>query len=166
MKVVKKNVYYCDFCKKRGLSGGHMKAHEEHCTMNPGRYCRMCDMLGNKQHDIRAIVEGLRKCFEIKPVDVTKPDFALSEYENTNEVVWKADTVITLTAIRQLADNCPVCILAILRQTNLNWDCCGLEKFDFQKEIADALDGKTRGIKKSIFSLELQREILSFFNNV
>jgi hypothetical protein len=38
--------YQCDFCGKRNLSGGHMKAHEKHCTANPDRICRFhahCD---------------------------------------------------------------------------------------------------------------------------
>ena len=40
--MVRKQVwqYRCDFCGKRGLSGGHMKAHEKHCTANPERICR------------------------------------------------------------------------------------------------------------------------------
>lgn len=29
MKTIKKNVYYCDFCKKKGLSKYHLEIHEK-----------------------------------------------------------------------------------------------------------------------------------------
>jgi len=35
--------YYCDFCKKSGGSGGHIRRHERGCTSNPERHCGMCD---------------------------------------------------------------------------------------------------------------------------
>jgi len=41
MRVVKKNVYYCDFCKKHSLLP--LTKHERHCTGNPNRECRLCD---------------------------------------------------------------------------------------------------------------------------
>lgn len=40
MKTKTKNVYYCDFCKRHGLSRFHMEAHERRCTLNPDRECR------------------------------------------------------------------------------------------------------------------------------
>lgn len=42
MKTVKKNVYYCDYCKTHKLTTFAMKLHEKHCTANPNRDCRMC----------------------------------------------------------------------------------------------------------------------------
>lgn len=33
--------YYCDFCKKAGLSSFHMRNHEARCTANTARVCRM-----------------------------------------------------------------------------------------------------------------------------
>lgn len=35
MKEVVKKVYYCDFCKKKGLSKHAMTKHEEYCTHKP-----------------------------------------------------------------------------------------------------------------------------------
>lgn len=34
--------YYCDHCNKAGGHAGHMRTHEQHCTSNPFRACRMC----------------------------------------------------------------------------------------------------------------------------
>jgi len=41
MFIVKKSVFYCDFCRKYKLTSYAMKVHEKHCTMNPDRVCRM-----------------------------------------------------------------------------------------------------------------------------
>lgn len=37
-----KKVYYCDFCKKKGMSAASMSKHEKHCTLNSNRQCRLC----------------------------------------------------------------------------------------------------------------------------
>lgn len=42
--------YYCDHCKRSGASGAAMAKHEKHCTMNPARACRMCEMVGLTPH--------------------------------------------------------------------------------------------------------------------
>ena len=42
MKTLLKKVYYCDFCKKKGMSASAMSVHEKHCTLNPNRQCRLC----------------------------------------------------------------------------------------------------------------------------
>jgi hypothetical protein len=34
--------YYCDYCKKANCSASSISNHEQHCTMNPNRTCRMC----------------------------------------------------------------------------------------------------------------------------
>jgi hypothetical protein len=49
MIVVKKNVYYCEYCKKRSLASFSMKRHEKRCTMNPKRQCGVCKLLGNTE---------------------------------------------------------------------------------------------------------------------
>lgn len=43
MKTLQKNVYYCDFCKKKGMGKAAMASHEKRCTANPNRHCGMCD---------------------------------------------------------------------------------------------------------------------------
>lgn len=52
--------YYCDFCKKSGCSSYHMRRHEESCTANPGRKCRMCETA----QGMPELVEATRKCTE------------------------------------------------------------------------------------------------------
>jgi hypothetical protein len=45
MKAVKRWRYYCDHCKKAGASPYHMRNHEESCTLNPARVCKLCARL-------------------------------------------------------------------------------------------------------------------------
>lgn len=47
--------YYCDHCKKSGGQRAAMERHEKGCTLNPDRYCRMCDR-GNAEHAPIAIL--------------------------------------------------------------------------------------------------------------
>lgn len=42
--------YYCDHCKKAGGSGKWMLHHEEACTLNPDRVCRVCPLLMDEDH--------------------------------------------------------------------------------------------------------------------
>jgi len=52
MKELLKKVYYCDFCKKKGMSKHHMSKHEMSCTMNPNRKCGLCGYNGIKPKEI------------------------------------------------------------------------------------------------------------------
>lgn len=47
MKVITKEVFYCDHCKKHGLSKHAMAWHEKHCLKNPKNYpaCFNCNNL-------------------------------------------------------------------------------------------------------------------------
>lgn len=47
METKTKQVYYCDHCKKHGLSKHHMERHEKYCNNNPDNYteCYGCDHL-------------------------------------------------------------------------------------------------------------------------
>lgn len=47
-----KKVYYCEFCKKRSLRRDTMETHEERCTLNPDRICRLCERM-----DIRPLIK-------------------------------------------------------------------------------------------------------------
>ena len=51
MKTLNKPVYYCDYCKKHGLSKSSMVRHELICHMNPAndRPCLHCRHLTKKQ---------------------------------------------------------------------------------------------------------------------
>jgi len=57
MKRAKRWRYYCDYCKKSG--GNSLAIHETHCTMNPDRICRMCEIGGEKQQPIKTALAAL-----------------------------------------------------------------------------------------------------------
>ncbi|MFA5715181.1 MAG: hypothetical protein WC998_05550 [Candidatus Paceibacterota bacterium] len=122
MKTVKKNVYYCDFCKKRGLSASSMSKHEKHCTANPNRICRLCENSLN----IGEIVTELKKRFVIKQVTLSGSQYF--EGEMDIEVVEWIGEPITFGEVENIAENCPNCMLAIIRQT-------GLSQHPFDNEI-------------------------------
>ncbi len=111
MKKVKRWRYYCDFCKKAGNSGGHMRKHEEACTGNPQRVCGMCRESGLDQKPIDDLVTAL-----------------LCHGDNYDE---------GLKVLREVADNCPSCILAAIRFSKvqrppvlISEDGFGYEKYD------------------------------------
>lgn len=125
MKTVKKNVYYCDFCKKKGLSAPVIARHEKHCTANPDRECKPC----KESRDIKTFIEKLKSRFEIKET--------IDQYTGfTNqEVIWKGYP-ITLIEILEFTDECPNCTLAVLRQTKLNYSVFNL-KYDYQTSLKE-----------------------------
>lgn len=128
MRVIKKNVYYCDHCKKRGMSGGHMKRHESRCTNNPERVCYACE-----RKSIREIVEKFKARYTLTLVDFD------DEYERGKDYVpeWIGDPV-TLNEIREAVDNCPNCILSVVRQCKFNHHYfTDFEKFDYKKELSE-----------------------------
>ena len=54
---------------------------------------------------------------------------------------WHGDK-ITLEEVRKLAENCPNCILAILRQTGLNRHYFDLKKFNYGQELKQEMSDK------------------------
>lgn len=134
MKTVKKNVYYCDSCKKRSLSASAMNKHELRCTANPDRECGICNVLQGASPNIREIVNELKKRFTIE-IEVSKIEFDLTV---ENQVCKWIGEPVTLEEIRNLVDGCPNCMLAILRQSRLNYQCCGIE-FDYKAEFVLAM---------------------------
>lgn len=84
--------YYCDYCNKAGCSAGHMQRHEKHCTLNPNRKCRMCDMLEAVQ----------------KPLVTLVAVFGVYESDARS----KAERV---TQLEELTEGCPACMLATAR---------------------------------------------------
>lgn len=130
MVVIKKNVYYCGFCKKHGLSAGVISKHEKYCTANPKRECRMCKKITPDQ--INGIIEGFKKTFTIKKELVWSDH--IDENVEQESVIWTGAPV-TLKEIRYIVKDCPNCILAVLRQTGMNREIFGLENFDYKEEF-------------------------------
>ncbi len=124
MKIIKKNVYYCDHCKKKGLAAGHMNKHEKRCTNNPNRECGLCEGIYN----IGEIVAEYKSRFKI----VTT---AIDEIFGHETVEWIGEP-ITLKEIRDRVDGCPNCTFSIIRQCSFHWQCFGelINGFDWKKE--------------------------------
>jgi len=128
MRVKKVNRYYCDFCKKAGCAGGHMKKHESRCTMNPNRVCGYCKLTGDEQPDIVSIIKLLP--------DTNNPDYR-GEYGEYTELFTKAIADI-LPVVREKTNNCPACIMAVFRQAHIPLPL--VKDFDFAKECKSIWD--------------------------
>lgn len=109
MKTKKVNRYYCDFCKKSGGSSYHMKEHEKHCTMNPDRQCRMCEIAEVEPLDIAEIIPMLPKASAYTEKEDLGP-WGVSE-----RVDFEAHGKAVMAFIKDKT-LCPACTLAILRQ--------------------------------------------------
>ncbi len=122
MKVKKKCVYYCDFCKKKSLRS--LKIHEKHCTANPDRECRLCD---NKS--IKPIIEKYRNYFYVR--EFMKP-LSLAP---TTQVDFKRKFTLK-DIVNELDYICPNCILAIIRCLGLNRYYMGKRfKYNYKKAL-------------------------------
>ena len=122
MRIETKKVYYCEFCKKHGLSSGHMGKHERHCTGNPDRECRFChdDVTPKDGAERRALAKRLFPMV-MKEVNSPEPGTALK---------WLSDQV----------ENCPGCMLNILRLAELTSGCIEDEHckpWDFEAACQD-----------------------------
>jgi len=113
-----KDVYYCEYCKKHGLSKAAMANHELHCTLNPNRICGLCGSTS-----IAPLIEKYSNRF------IMVPDTALGGGETAQ---WIGEPV-TLDEIRDDVESCPICTLAIIRQCNLNKTEIG-PAFDYAEE--------------------------------
>ena len=124
MRTKKVNRYYCDFCKKAGLSAPHMARHEKSCTMNPNRVCRVCGMIDNQQMPMAELLVMLPN-----PMDYNNGsygDIAFDEY-----LTIEANKA--LVELRQRSGNCPACILAAIRQKKIPVPM--VTDFNFTKEM-------------------------------
>ena len=109
MKRVKRWRYYCDFCKKVGGQRPSMEKHERGCTNNPDRVCGLCEHCGELQTDLSTLTVFIDSyCADLPRVKI--PEFSEQLEASGN----KLDPM--LKELRDLANNCPACILAALRQ--------------------------------------------------
>jgi len=132
MKIVKKNVYYCEFCGKRSLRT--LAKHESRCTANPDRECGICKLLENETKDIKPLIEKYRKSYELIEVD----DNYGTPHTRT-VAIWTGEA-ITLKMIKEEVDQCPACTLAIINLSGLNkqYNEQGerlIEKLNLSKEL-------------------------------
>lgn len=127
MQIRQVKQYICDFCGKKGLSSGHIKKHERHCTKNPERKCRMCDTLNVEQQPITNLMAVLPDPSEyIYDDEWGQGGYLLELFEATDAVMPK---------LKDLVSGCPMCIMAALRQKGIPVN--GVNSFDYKKEVAE-----------------------------
>jgi hypothetical protein len=137
MRVKKVNRYWCDFCNKAGLAAGAMRRHEAHCTLNPGRNCRVCGLLGG------STAVGAERMAELVAL---MPDS--TAYRSSDGIYWDGEqsehatltrtVAAVLPKLRAETDNCPACIMATLRLAKIPVPMA--EGFDFKTEMRAVLD--------------------------
>ena len=130
MKTKRVNRYYCDFCKKAGCRKDAIVKHELHCTANPHRKCRMCDVLDQHQPDLAMLVSLLPNPEKYRQVE-TMMGFDSVSFPGLS-VAFES----VLPKLRDSAGECPVCILAAIRQAGLG-GYLDSNSFDYKKEVAE-----------------------------
>jgi hypothetical protein len=136
MRTKKVNRYWCDFCSKAGLQAGAMRKHEQHCTMNPARSCRVCALLngghGLDMGELLAILPDptaylAQGYYDCNCGGEHRAD-CTNEYTKLDRALKEA-----MPKLREAVDNCPACILAALRQKKIPVPM--VEGFDFTGEM-------------------------------
>lgn len=125
MIIKKVNRYYCEYCKKSNCSKSSIRKHEEHCTMNPNRICGVCEML--KEGDGK---ERLKNALEfLSPLKGQTP-YTYCDEDGLN--FSRMDPKIS-RKLRDITDNCPACIMAALRQSDIPVGY--MDDFNFKGEM-------------------------------
>lgn len=107
-----------------------MKKHELHCTMNPNRKCRMCELLEQTRPDYAEIIVLVPKSesrFEQMVDAVGRGYTGIADNDN--------DIRASLDMVRGKTGNCPACIMAVYRQAGIPIPI--LSDFDYKKERED-----------------------------
>lgn len=113
MKTKKVNRYYCDHCGKGGGAAGHMRRHEERCTLNPQRVCGMCRFDKRAPKPLAELVAMLPDPEKYKKCD----DHVNLDCDSYIGLVEAAKTA--WPALKEAADECPACMLAAVRQAGM-----------------------------------------------
>jgi hypothetical protein len=123
MKIFKAWRYKCDFCGKNKHQKKAMEIHERGCTMNPDRLCKL-HVWATGEEKAPSILDSIQ---------ILRDHYG--------------DKDRGLAALREFVGNCPACILAALRQTEMckgyadeegySPPAIGKEQFDFKKELAE-----------------------------
>lgn len=134
MKAVQRWRYYCDHCKKSGGSKGHMLSHEQGCTLNPNRICKMCTQISGGQGDmLPSMLELLPDPEQFKKV-IPASDYWPEQTELDDEAI-KPLIAAALPALRELCENCPLCLMAAFRQKKIPVPM--VEGFNYKTELAE-----------------------------
>ena len=132
MKTKIRKVYYCDFCKKHSLHS--IAKHEEHCTVNPNRKCRLC----GRTDTLQPLIDKYKSQMDYKIIKNTD-NIEAEEIQNRKQP--KLEDILSDTESMDGLGPCPICTFAIIRQIGLN-KFPFTNKFDFQKELKEWWEGK------------------------
>lgn len=111
MRTLQKTVYYCDYCRKHGLSRHAMEMHERVCTVNPKRVCRWKIDGHDPEPNLPYLYGAIQ---ERAPLDVS-------------DIEW----------LRREVAGCPACMLAVLRQSGVEFHYSprGAAIFSYDDEV-------------------------------
>lgn len=123
MRRVKVWRYYCEYCGKGGCSGGHMKRHEERCTLNPNRVCGFHNSKNSGTWYEEALIEEDQVSIERLRAYLRQH---VGKFNITHDVEGEPfifsikDEVLNDIGhgLLDLANGCPACALAAIRQEN------------------------------------------------
>lgn len=120
--------YRCDFCGKKGLSKGHMKRHENSCTLNPKRSCGICKNIGVTPVALQKLMVPLL------PIKAEFPDGMPDEEAFKLYDAMSDRSKEAISQIRDASGGCPACILAALRQSGIPMGCFSDWKYKKEHE--------------------------------
>lgn len=99
--------YYCDYCKHARCRS--VENHEQHCTNNPNRTCRMCKFANLRT---KLVVEAAKIAAE----------------------VTATNSIELLERLKRFVGGCPACILAAIRQCG-NPEATYFFNYDYEDEV-------------------------------
>lgn len=134
MRTKKVNRYWCDFCNKGGLQAGAMRNHELHCTLNPDRECRVCNLKDNHGAPLAKLMEMLPDTAAYHAPE----DRPYTCKEDTEHYMLVAAMEAIMPAFRAAAENCPACMMAAMRLKKVPVPI--VEGFDFKAEMKVIFD--------------------------
>lgn len=129
MKTKKVNRYYCDFCGKGGGAAGHMRRHEERCTLNPQRVCGMCSFAEFAPKPLAELVALLP---DPEHYEKHNDEFDYDYYDGLDEAVE-----LIWDDFKGAADDCPACMLAAIRQAGVSDGFLNSHLFDYKKAVGE-----------------------------
>jgi len=117
VRQVKRWRYYCDFCKKSGGRKDCIVKHERGCTACPDRVCGLCLHCGEVQPELSTLTGFIDTyCKDLPRYDIYADDGIrrIRDREMLSVSGDKLDPMVE--ELTELANHCPACILAALRQ--------------------------------------------------
>ena len=155
MKFILKKVYYCEFCKKHGLSAGSLRLHEKHCTGNRNRECRMCNRKIPPTKEYIKKANKLWRDFQTWRKLLEKKQKLNNGYKDSIGPFGEDVNRLNKDFQEQIVDEleCPACTLAVIRQSKINE--AGYIQWNYKETVADFWEEKNKEAKE-----ESEREVV------